>query len=142
MLPLATCGPSRGSAEGGRGCTLSAGPPTEFSHKCCASEGAEKYMRTAPTYTAHRNDGRCTGRTAGILVLKCSNRLPDRPYQGAGRPTPPVQRLPERGASSETLNWSTNFRRRGSPAPSSFNWTLHEVAITGASWPGYGLTIT
>ena len=40
------------------------------------------------------------------LSAKCSNRLTDRPYQAAGRPTPLVQRLPERGASSETLNLS------------------------------------
>jgi hypothetical protein len=53
-----------------------------------------------------------------------------------GLPTPRVQRLPERGANSEILNSFTNCLRRGSAAPLSSSWTLHEVAIKGASWPG------
>ena len=53
-----------------------------------------------------------------------------------------MQRLLERGANSEILNWFTNCPRRGSSAAFSSSWTLQEVAITGESWPGYGLTMT
>src|SRR5215216_671601 len=53
-----------------------------------------------------------------------------------GLPRPPVQPLTERGAVSDTRNWSTNCRRRESSALSSLSWFLQAVAITGARWPG------
>ncbi len=109
-------------------------------------QSTEPLLRYLPSEVETRGDHDLIGIVSGQRYYEASLHGPRARLKGIhtragspyplGLPAPPTQRLPESGAVWLTRNWSTNRRRRGSPAPPSSSWFLHALATTGASCPG------